>query len=41
MANALARKRISTITYIAPDENAAEAMRDYLSCHKEFMEAKC
>ncbi len=41
MANALAGKRISTITYIAPDENAAEAMRDYLSSHKEFMAAKC
>ena len=41
MADALAGKRISTITYIAPDENAAEAMRDYLSSHKEFMAAKC
>ena len=41
MADALAEKRISTITYIAPDENAAEAMRDYLSSHKEFMAAKC
>ena len=41
MADALAGKRISTITYIAPDENASEAMRDYLSSHKEFMAAKC
>ena len=41
MADALAGKRISTITYIVPDENAAEAMRDYLSSHKEFMAAKC
>ena len=41
MADALAGKRISTITYIAPDINAAEAMRDYLDSHKEFMAAKC
>ena len=41
MADALAGKRISTITYIAPDENAAEAMRDYHSSHKEIMTAKC
>ena len=41
MADALVGKRISTITYIAPGENAAEAMRDYLSSHKEFMAAKC
>ena len=41
MADALVGKRISTVTYIAPDENAAEAMRDYLSSHKEFMAAKC
>ena len=31
MADALVRKRISTVTYIAPDENAAEARKDYLS----------
>ena len=41
MADALAGKRISTITYIAPDINAAKAMRDYLDSHKEFMAAKC
>ena len=41
MADALAGKRISSITYIAPNENAAEAMRDYLSSQKEFMAAKC
>ena len=40
MADALVGKRISTITYIAPDINAAEAMRDYLDSHKEFMAAK-
>ena len=41
MSDALAGKRISTITYTAPDINVAEAMRDYLDSHKEFMAAKC
>ena len=30
MANALVGKKISSITFIAPDEYAAEAMRDFL-----------
>ena len=41
MSDALAGRRISTITYIAPDINVAEAMRDYLDSHKEFMASKC
>ena len=41
MSDALAGNRISTITHIAPNINAAEAMRDYLDSHKEFMAAKC
>ena len=41
MSDALAGKRISTITYTAPDINVAEAMRDYLDSHKEFMASKC
>ena len=40
MTDSLVGKRISTISYIAPDENAAQAMRGYLESHKEFMAAK-
>ena len=40
MSDALAGRRIGTITYIAPDINVAEAMRDYLDSHREFMAAK-
>ena len=40
MANALVGKKISSITFIAPDEYAAEAMRDFLDGHREWMETK-
>ena len=40
MANALVGKKISSITFIAPYKYAAEAMRDFLDGHREWMETK-
>ena len=40
MSNALVGKKISSITFIAPDEYASEAMRDFLDGHREWMETK-
>ena len=34
-------KKIISITWIAPDENGAQALRDFYKFHKEYMLEKC
>ena len=41
MADALAGKKVISISYTAPDENAAQALRDFFKFHKDYMEKKC
>ena len=35
MADALAGKKVISISYTAPDENAAQALRDFFKFHKD------
>ena len=40
MANALTGKRSVALVFIAPDEKAAEVMREFFKAHFDFMQAK-
>ena len=41
MTDALAGKIVTSLTWTAPDETGAQALRDFFDFHKQYMIEKC